>query len=485
MINRDETYIIDIERENYIPPKKVKQFDTLKFEYNLYKDSLKFNIQEATAEVRILRADNGIVIKMANIQGNKISFEVDSSVTKVPGLTKLEIRISRDNKQISTFNTSIDIVKSVLNTPYTKENLVEIIEELNIKLDMSYNVKEELNEWIDANKDIVKINERINNNAKEITNLKDSVARNEDIVKINERINNSAKEITNLKDSIAKNEPIVIGESTPIGSIVWYSSEKILGKMDEDYWRVCNGQTLNKADFPELYDLIKDNPNYTKTATTFNLPDLISSKRFIRSVGDSYNVGYSENDELKSHRHSLVNSNGKRFEISGSSTIGATNNAVDTFFVSGAAKPNKVGRTTDEEAWMYATSTDYVGGDETRPKNIQFIPLIKCKGRTKYILDLATDVEQSKEGFNTLKEAMNSKATKESINEITEEISNIEGAILDTKNELEEARNGEILMANCLIDIIELIEESEYRMEKGIKNLSELRNLVDSLLNKR
>ena len=46
-------------------------------------------------------------------------------------------------------------------------------------------------------------------------------------------------------------------------------------------------------------------------------------------------------------------------------------------------------------------------------------------------------------------------------------------------------KDGEILMANCLIDIIGPIEESEHRMEKGIKNLSKLRNLVDSLLNMR
>jgi phage-related tail fiber protein len=40
-------------------------------------------------------------------------------------------------------------------------------------------------------------------------------------------------------------------------------------------WLKCNGATLSKADFPELYEVIGD--TYGSTATTFNIPDARSS----------------------------------------------------------------------------------------------------------------------------------------------------------------------------------------------------------------
>lgn len=524
MINRDETYIIDIEKEQYLIAKKVKQFDTVFLKYKLYKDSKELNLTGVNLNIKIAKPDKTFIEQTNNytIENNTISINLNRFATNIPGNCLIDIVIKKSNTQITTFTTTLDIKSSNYYKNVDPKNIVTVLEDLDSSIDLAQDRVNNLDirnntattniNNLDArnNTATTKIRDLDSRNATATTNInnldiknneavsnksslytENSVAQmhldelkkktevatntkeelnqfineNKDMAKIHERINNNTKEITNLKDSIAQNRPIVIAEDTPIGSIVWYASEKILGKVDPDVWRVCNGQTLNKADFPDLYDLIKDNPNYTKTATTFNLPDLISSKRFIRAVGDSYNVGYVENDELKSHRHFLVNSKGKFFEISGSSVIGATNNAVDTFFVSGATKPNKVGHTTDAEAWMYATCTNYVGGDETRPKNIQFIPLIKCKCRAKDIVDLATDVEQAKAGFNTLKEAMDSKATKESIVEITEEISNAEEVILDLDKELEEARNGEV-------SLDARIERDVNKINDNINNLS-------------
>ncbi len=523
-MNRNSNFITDIEKNKFTPVKEVKQFDNVRLSYELFANGDELDVTGSNISIRVLKADNTVVIQNTGftINKNKVTLDLNNEVTKVAGIANIEIKVTKNNEQITTFATKLDIEKSVLNEVYAKKNLVEILVELDTKLNIANDRTSKLDTKnalaqtninnLDArnNTATTKIRDLDSRNATATTNInnldtknneavtnknslytENSVAQmhldelkkktevatntkeelnqfinnNKDMSKIHERINNNAKEITNLKDSIAQNRPIVIAEDTPIGSIVWYASEKILGKVDPDVWRVCNGQTLNKADFPDLYELIKDNPNYTKTETTFNLPDLISSKRFIRAVGDSYNVGYVENDELKSHRHFLVNSKGKFFEISGSSAIGAANNAVDTFFVSGATKPNKVGYTNEGEAWMYATCTNYVGGDETRPKNIQFIPLIKCKCRAKDIVDLATDVEQAKAGFNTLKEAMDSKATKESIAEITEEISNVEEAILDINNELEEARNGEV-------SLDARIEKDINKINDNIDNLS-------------
>lgn len=524
MINRDETYIIDIEKEQYLIAKKVKQFDTVFLKYKLYKDSKELNLTGVNLNIKIAKPDKTFIEQTNNytIENNTISINLNKFVTNIPGNCLIDIVIKKSNTQITTFTTTLDIKSSNYYKNVDSKNIVTVLEDLDSSIDLAQDRVNNLDvrnntaitniNNLDArnNTATTKIRDLDSRNTTATTNIKNldtknneavtnknslytenSVAQmhldelkkktevaaetknelnnwlnnNKDIAKINEKINNNSKEITDLKDSIAQNRPIVIAEDTPIGSVVWYASKEVLGVIDEDCWRVCNGQTLNKADFPDLYELIKDNPNYTKTATTFNLPDLISSKRFIRSVDEGYNVGALENDELKSHRHFLVNSKGKFFEISGSSAIGAANNAVDTFFVSGATKPNKVGYTNEGEAWMYATCTNYVGGDETRPKNIQFIPLIKCKCRAKDIVDLATDVEQAKAGFNTLKEAMDSKATKESIAEITEEISNVEEAILDINNELEEARNGEV-------SLDARIEKDINKINDNIDNLS-------------
>lgn len=172
-------------------------------------------------------------------------------------------------------------------------------------------------------------------------------------------------------------------DEIPVGTVMWYAPNQVNDALDTHIWRVCNGQTLTKADYPELYSLFKNNPNYSVTDTTFKLPDLVTDKRFIRSVEIGYNSGTVEGDDFKSHKHMFVNSRGKYFEISGSSNLGATNSAVDTFYVTGATKANKVGYTSDAEAWMYATGTDNRGGEETRPKNIQFVPLIKCRSVSK------------------------------------------------------------------------------------------------------
>lgn len=509
-MNRNSNFITDIEKNKFTPVKEVKQFDDVRLSYELFANNDELDLTGSNISIRVLKADNTVVIQNTGftINKNKITLDLNNEVTKVAGIANIEIKVTKNNKQITTFATKLNIEKSILNEVYAKKNLVEILVELDTKLEITANKIRDLDSKnalaqtninnLDArnNTATTKIKDLDSRNATATTNIdnldvknneavtnknslytENSVAQmhldelkkktevatntkeelnqfinnNKDISKIHERINNNAKEITNLKDSIAQNRPIVIAEDTPIGSIVWYASEKVLGKIDPDVWRVCNGQTLNKADFPDLYELIKDNPNYTKTETTFNLPDLLTSKRFIRSVDDSYNVGKIENDGIKNHTHYM--------------------NAYSTIhqIVYGDGWKRQSADGTQQLDWYpyedNVTSRMKEGIEETRPKNIQFIPLIKCKCRAKDIIDVATDVEQAKAGFNTLKEAMDSKAAKESITEITEEIGNIEEAVLDLDKELEEARNGEV-------SLDARIEKDVNKINDNIDNLS-------------
>ena len=510
MINRDETYIIDIEKEQYLIAKKVKQFDTVFLKYKLYKDSKELNLIGVNLNIKIAKPDKTFIEQTNNytIENNTISINLNKLTTNIPGNCLIDIVIKKSNTQITTFTTTLDIKSSNYYKNVDPKNIVTVLEDLDSSIDLAQDRVSNLDirnntattniNNLDTrnNTATTKIRDLDSRNATAMTNIsnldtknseavtnknslytENSVAQmhldelkkktevaaetkdelnnwlnnNKDIAKINEKINNNSKEITNLKDSIAQNRPIVIAEDTPIGSIVWYASEKILGKIDPDIWRVCNGQTLNKTDFPDLYELIKDNSNYTKTETTFNLPDLLTSNRFIRSVGDDYNVGKTENDGIKNHTH-YMNSYSTIHQIT---------------YGDGWKRQSADG--TQQLDWYpyedNVTSRMIEGIEETRPKNIAFIPLIKCKCRAKDIVDLATDVEQAKEGFNTLKEAMDSKATKESITEVKEEINNTEEAILDINKELEEARNGEVSLDTR-------IERDINKINDNIDNLS-------------
>lgn len=532
-MNRNSNFITDIEKNKFTPVKEVKQFDNVRLSYELFANNTELDVTGSNISIRVLKADNTVVIQNTGftINKNKVTLDLNNEVTKVAGIANIEIKVTKNNEQITTFATKLNIEKSVLNEVYAKKNLIEILVELDTKLDITANKINNLDtenslaqtninyldarnneakiniNHLDARNDAatININDLDTENNEAVTNknflyTENSVAQmhleelkkktevavetkeelnewlnnNKDIAKINERINNNIKEITNLKDSIAQNKPVVIAEDSPIGTIIWYSSKEILGKINTDIWKICDGQTLNKADFPELYELFKNNSNYTVTATTFNLPDLLSSKRFIRSIDDINNVGALENDENKYHTHGI----GLKVPISeppGIPEYGAVGNTLvlSTEFVTG--NPNSVGKYTDDKGRPYKdTMTNEVyanptittnGGDESRPKNIQFIPLIKCKSRAKDIIDVATDVEQAKTGFNTLKEAMDSKATKDSIVEITEEISNIEEAVLDINNELEGARNGEV-------SLDARIEKDINKINDNIDNLS-------------
>lgn len=101
--------------------------------------------------------------------------------------------------------------------------------------------------------------------------------------------------------------------SVPIGGqITWWGS---LDKLDRRYLP-CDGRSLNKADYPKLYDVLGD--TYGSTETTFNIPKV--DGRVVVHY-DSTNTQFNQLgkisgelthtltiDELTSHQHFLSNS---------------------------------------------------------------------------------------------------------------------------------------------------------------------------------
>ncbi|MGL5245832.1 MAG: tail fiber protein, partial [Sarcina sp.] len=238
-------------------------------------------------------------------------------------------------------------------------------------------------------------------------------------------------EFNNIKDQMAKNKPIIISDDTPIGTITWYTAAGVgLGSGE---WQICDGRELNKNDFKELYEILGG--KYGETSTTFKVPDLLHEELFIRSCNSSgTNIGEMEQDETKHHWHECMwqgekqvpegiigrlpsfGTKGKRWTPGGYHPYAAfvSNNDADVY-------GNTIGGTGPSDSGNYGLwiVTKETGGAETRPKNIKMLPIIKAKSRAKDMISITQEIEQSKEGYSTLKEKFDSKANKQSFKNIS------------------------------------------------------------------
>ena len=99
-INRTKKFIEEIEEQSYYI-KKVKQFDDVKLDYELYSNSLEFDVTGSTVEVRVLKPDGGIVIQNSGyiIAKNKITVDLKREITEADGTAIVEIKIKKtENK---------------------------------------------------------------------------------------------------------------------------------------------------------------------------------------------------------------------------------------------------------------------------------------------------------------------------------------------------------------------------------------------------
>jgi hypothetical protein len=147
----------------------------------------------------------------------------------------------------------------------------------------------------------------------------------------------------------------------PVGSIMAYG-----GDVAPEGWLLCDGSTVDRIQYAELFQAIDTNWGSGDGSTTFNLPD--ARGRFLRGTdgaagndpdtnnrlasnvgGNNGNaVGSKQEDELKSHSHSWG-----KFDGSGGVDYRGTG------FGSGSAQ------------------TGASGGNETRPKNVYVTYIIK------------------------------------------------------------------------------------------------------------
>ncbi|MEJ1390130.1 MAG: phage tail protein [Candidatus Sedimenticola sp. (ex Thyasira tokunagai)] len=125
-------------------------------------------------------------------------------------------------------------------------------------------------------------------------------------------------------------------------------------------WIECNGATLSRTTYADLFAKIGTTYGAGDGSTTFHLPDLrgefIRGWDHGRGVDAGRAIGSSQTDDLKSHSHTLT----------ASSTIEGTSSDID--------RNDGIGSSTSRPR---SISTNATGGSETRPRNIALMICIK------------------------------------------------------------------------------------------------------------
>jgi hypothetical protein len=99
--------------------------------------------------------------------------------------------------------------------------------------------------------------------------------------------------------------PVVPGGVVPVGSLIWYASNKVPAG-----WLTCDGAEVKRLQYPELFTTIGVAFGSGNGYSTFNLPDLRS--KFIRGWGAVNSLdpnrifGSSQENLVGRHRHTIA-----------------------------------------------------------------------------------------------------------------------------------------------------------------------------------
>lgn len=125
---------------------------------------------------------------------------------------------------------------------------------------------------------------------------------------------------------------------------------------------ICNGSAISRTTYASLFAVIGTTYGVGDGSTTFNLPNEVTGNRFRRAAGGSLSVGTIQEDELESHTHTLTGD------------FQAGNAVNDDGNYSNLAAGD--GGTPLARDFTSNNYIDSYGGDETRPKNIAYLPCI-------------------------------------------------------------------------------------------------------------
>lgn len=128
---------LDLSKETY-PIVKCKQNDDLTLCINLYNNGSKYDIEEYTVILNVLRSNNTFVKQTGNIiiSKNAMLISCMRDITRIAGLTKMElVMTSKNNKQRTTFNINLNVIPSVItDNAQASKNVIGVIEDLDNKI---------------------------------------------------------------------------------------------------------------------------------------------------------------------------------------------------------------------------------------------------------------------------------------------------------------------------------------------------------------
>lgn len=140
-------------------------------------------------------------------------------------------------------------------------------------------------------------------------------------------------------------------DQTVKGSVMAYA-----GSVAPSGWLECDGSAVSRTTYANLFTVVGETYGAGDGSTTFNLPDLRGE--FIRGwdngrgIDGGRTLGSTQQDEFKSHTHSI------------NATDGGTASTYTTV-TEGRLSPSG------------SVSTNASGGNETRPRNVAMMYIIK------------------------------------------------------------------------------------------------------------
>lgn len=138
-------------------------------------------------------------------------------------------------------------------------------------------------------------------------------------------------------------------QSLPIGSVLSYTSSTVPSGFLE-----CDGSAISRTTYASLFAIVGTTWGIGDGSTTFNIPDLRGE--FVRGWDNGRGVdsgrafASSQADDFASHRHGIQQ---------------------------GAGTTGSLGLLSNDSLGFRPEACDFEGGDETRPKNIAMMYIIK------------------------------------------------------------------------------------------------------------
>jgi len=158
----------------------------------------------------------------------------------------------------------------------------------------------------------------------------------------------------------------VVSVAPPVGSVIMHAASTA-----PSGWLECDGSTVNRSTYPNLFNAIGSTFGAGDGSTTFGLPDLRGE--FVRGwdngrgVDSSRGIGTSQLDQIQKIEG----------EVSGATNgyISAATGAFSSF--GSKVRPNNGVSPNRETGFTFDSSRVVRSGDETRPRNIALMYIIK------------------------------------------------------------------------------------------------------------